>query len=138
MEKACKKSGYQFDCKDRHIISGLAKITLDILSVNMLTSMEYIFPSFDGLLVFSWIADQKGSKDWFTAILVWLQVAVVLYEKKGTLSTKRYKGKMYFFLAAATPCGKKGDKPSLLAIHRQLSPLVVIRHRRDKVLSRKN
>ena len=45
---------------------------------------------------------------------------------------------MYFFLAAATPCGKKGDKPSLLAIHRQLSPLVVIRHRRDKVLSRKN
>ena len=135
---ACKKSDYQFDCKDRHIISGLAKITLDILSVNMLTSMEYIFPSFDGLLVFSWIADQKGSKDWFTAILVWLQVAVVLYEKKGTLSTKRYKGKMYFFLAAATPCGKKGDKPSLLAIHRQLSPLVVIRHRRDKVLSRKN
>ena len=134
----CEKSDYQFNCKDRHIISGLAKITLDILSVNMLTSMEYIFPSFDGLLVFSWIADQKGSKDWFTAILVWLQVAVVLYEKKGTLSTKRYKGKMYFFLAAATPCGKKGDKPSLLAIHRQLSPLVVIRHRRDKVLSRKN
>jgi len=32
----CKKSDYQFDCKDRHIISGLAKITLDILSVNML------------------------------------------------------------------------------------------------------
>ena len=62
----------------------------------------------------------------------------MLYEKKGTLSTKRYKGKMYFFLAAATSCGKKGDKPSLLAIHRQLSPLVVIRHRRDKVLSRKN